>query len=454
MLYILNQIKLNQQMQLKINNLPTCIVYAPVDCYSGYSAHSRDIVKSLIEIKGKEWDIKVMACRWGNTPQSFIKDNFNEWGFMQEYIIPVGPLNKKPEYMIWITVPNEFQAIGNYNIGITAGIETTVCDPSWIEGCNRMDLTLVSSEHAKNTFINSKFEKKDQQGRTVGFIELTKPVEVMFEGLDVNVYNKNNIDVNSDVYKQLESIPEKFNFLFVGHYLQGDVGEDRKNVGMLIKVFLETFKNKLSPPSLILKTSVGGSSIMDRDATLKKIDAIRSTVKGTLPNIYLIHGDLSDKEMNTLYNHPRVKAMVNLTKGEGFGRPLLEFSATGKPVITSNWSGHTDFLKPEFSSLIGGTLTKVHPSAAVQNVILPESEWFTIDYPAVAMTMKDVIKDYELYRKKAIDQANHTVSNFSLQTMNSVFKKYLNNTPTYPVFKPINLPTLKKIQLPELTKPS
>jgi len=132
--------------KIKINsNLPTCIVYAPVDCYSGYSAHSRDIVKSLIELKGKDWDIQVMACRWGNTPQSFIKDNFNEWGFMQEYIIPVGPLNKKPEYMVWITVPNEFQAIGNYNIGITAGIETTVCDPSWIEGCNRMDLTLVSS---------------------------------------------------------------------------------------------------------------------------------------------------------------------------------------------------------------------------------------------------------------------------------------------------------------------
>ena len=51
-------------------------------------------------------------------------------------------------------------------------------------------------------------------------------------------------------------------------------------------------------------------------------------------------------EMNSIYNHSKVKAMVSLTKGEGFGRPLLEFSLSQKPLIVSGWSGHMDFLPP------------------------------------------------------------------------------------------------------------
>ena len=150
--------------------------------------------------------------------------------------------------------------------------------------------------------------------------------------------------------------------MFVGHWMNGDMGEDRKNVNLLVKAFYETFKNKKKKPALILKTSGGTSSYMDRDSILNKISQIKKTVNSkNLPNIYLLHGDFSDEEMNSLYNHSKVKAMISLTKGEGFGRPLLEFSLTKKPIITTGWSGHIDFLKPEFTTLLPGELKPVHP---------------------------------------------------------------------------------------------
>ena len=58
-----------------------------------------------------------------------------------------------------ITIPSEFQPIGKYNIGVTAGIETTVAPGDWIEGINRMNLTLTSSEHSKKVFLDTVFAK-------------------------------------------------------------------------------------------------------------------------------------------------------------------------------------------------------------------------------------------------------------------------------------------------------
>ena len=87
-------------------------------------------------------------------------------------------------------------------------------------------------------------------------------------------------------------------------------------------------------------------------------------------------GFLTDEEMNQLYNHPKIKSMITLTKDDGFGRPLLEFSMTGKPIIASNWSGHKDFLPMDKAIMLGGKLTQVHESA-VDDFILKDSKWFT-----------------------------------------------------------------------------
>jgi glycosyltransferase involved in cell wall biosynthesis len=427
---------------------PLLFISCPIETMSGYGARSRDIVKALL--KYDKYDIKILSQRWGNTAHNALDLNNPEDKQLLDLIYTQPQLPQQPDVWIQVTVPNEFQPVGKFNIGITAGIETTVCDPSWIEGLNKMNLNLVSSKHAKTVFETSKFEKRNNQTNQVeGIIELKSPVEILFEGVDLNKYNfVPTEELKSDLVDSLDEIKEDFNFLFVGHWLQGQIGEDRKNVGYMIKAFLETFKNNghslRQQPGLILKTSQVTNSIMDREEVLKKIDAIRQTVKGNLPNIYLLHGDLEDKDINDLYNHPKVKAMVSLTKGEGFGRPLLEFSLSKKPIIASNWSGHLDFLHSDYNILINGLLTNVHQSAQAQNMILAESQWFTPNDGEVAKAFKNVYSDYKKYNELGKRQAHYSKTNFSFDKMAEVLDGILESKIVKQM--ELKLPKLNKIK--------
>ena len=422
------------------------VISCPIDTYSGYGSRARDFVKATVEAKKDEWDVWVMPQRWGETPWGYIQDHKEEWGWLEPKMLPFQqPLNQKPDVWMQITIPNEFQPIGNYNIGVTAGIETTLCHPSWIDGINRMDLTLVSSVHAKKVFEATQAEERHPDGQIVRKIQIQKPVEVLFEGVDLNTYFEiNNDDLpETDLITSLDNIDENFAFLFVGHWLQGEFGQDRKNVGQTIKVFLETFKNKHNAPALILKTAVHNGSIMDHTEVLNKIKNIKSTVKAKkLPNIYLIHGELEEEDMNHLYNHPKVKAMVNFTKGEGFGRPLLEFSVFKKPIIASGWSGHVDFLNREFVSLIEGRLQQIHPSAVVENILVKESSWFEADFVSASQKMVDVWTNYKKYEANAKRQTHYAKSNFSFEKMVETLKEYYNK----------NVRKTQKLVLPTLPK--
>jgi len=418
---------------------PLAVVSCPVDTYSGYGARARDFVKALIATD--RYDVKLLSQRWGNTRFGYLKDH--EENELITRIIP--NMTTKPDVWIQITVPNEFQPVGKFNIGVTAGMETTLVHPSWIEGCNRMNIILTSSIHSKQVFQQTKADVKDKQGKVVKVIKLEKPVEVLFEGADLNKYfAKPTTNFN------LEDIKEQFCYLFVGHWLQGELGQDRKNVGYTIKAFLETFKNKPTPPALILKTQQVGTSILDRSAILKKINEIRDTVKGKLPNIYLVHGDLTDEQVNELYNHPKIKAMLSFTKGEGFGRPLLEFSLTGKPIIASGWSGQVDFLDRENSILIGGNLTNVHKSAAVKDMILEQAQWFTPDDSQVGNSLLQVYKKYKNYIIPAKRLKNINKQKFSFDAMQKLLDSYLSGyVPEFPKQVDLKIPSLN---LPKLQK--
>ena len=427
---------------------PLIFISCPIDTFSGYGARSRDI--ALILIKSEKYNVKILPQRWGATPFGFLQANNPDHKLIMDCIWKEQQLPKQPDVWIQITVPNEFQTVGKFNIGITAGIETTICAAQWIEGLNRMNLNLVSSEHAKKVFQDSKFEKRNSQTQQVeGVIQLTAPVEVLFEGANLDIYKKLD-KVDGEVNVVLNSIKEEFNYLFVGHWLQGELGQDRKDVGMMIKTFLETFKNKKQRPGLILKTSSATSSVMDREEMLSKIRAIQSQVTGDLPSIYLLHGELLDEEMNELYNHPKVKAFVSFTKGEGYGRPLLEASISAKPVIASGYSGHVDFLDPEMSILLPGEIKQIHPSAVVNDMLIAESGWFTIDYSAAAKALEEVYKNYKKWSEGAKRQAYRSRTEFSLEKMATKLLDMLDAKVPKPVeFK---LPQLKKISLPKLKK--
>ena len=428
-------------------NKQYCVISCPIDCYAGYGARSRDFVKALYELKKEEWEIEILPQRWGSTPWSYIADNQEEWGWIVPLLNTTGQLKKQPDFWCQVTVPNEFQAIGKFNVGLTAGIETTLCHASWIDGVNRMNLTLVSSQHAKNVFEQSAFTENNKQGQKVREIKLERPVEILFEGADLNKYFfiEDAKIPDTDLVITLDGIKEEFNYLVVGHWLQGDLGEDRKNIGLTIKTFLETFKNKKNKPGMVLKISSGSASIMDREAILEKIDAIRKTIDSKdLPNLYLIHGELDDEDMNHLYNHGKIKAMISLTKGEGFGRPLLEFSLSNKPIITTAYSGHIDFLFAEYTSMIGGQVIQIHPSAVVENMLIPESGWFSPDVKQAEFYLRDVYEKYAKYQEKAKQQAHKSKTMFSFEEMKNLLSTYLEKVPKQ---VGLTLPKLKRIDL-------
>ena len=425
---------------------PLFIISSPFDTYSGYGARSRDVIKSIIQ--SEKYNVRLLSQRWGATPFGFCKDN-PEWKFLYDLVLPNNQIPKQPEIWAQITIPSEFQPVGKYNIGFTAGIESTVCPADWIEGCNRMDLNIVSSEHSKQIFLNSQFEKRNRQTNILeGYVKLEKPVEVLFEGANTDVYKV--IERNEIKNINLNSIKEEFAYLFVGHWMQGEMGEDRKNVALLVKAFYETFKNKSKKPALILKTSQVGSSYVDREEILRKIKLIKQSVNSkNLPNVYLLHGEFTDEEMNEIYNHPKVKAMVSLTKGEGFGRPLLEFTLAKKPLITTGWSGQMDFLNPEFTNLIPGQLKEIHPSAANQ-WLLQESQWFNPDHSQVGYYLKDVFENYKNYTDKAKRQAYKSKNEFSWEKMKEKLNNLLDSSiPEFPKEVTLKLPTVKKINLPK-----
>jgi glycosyltransferase involved in cell wall biosynthesis len=438
-----------------MDNTPLILFQGPVRSRSGYGDHARDLVMSLISMN--KYNILILPTVWGDCPETGLQlDSANSATAarnrsIQSRIMTNTNLPKQPDIHINCSVPNEWnhiQLLGRVNIGITAGIETTACDVSWIEGCNKMHLVIVPSVHSRNIIINSTYDKIDNNTKKiVGSLKCETPVEVLFEGLDTAIFKQLSSPVKT-VDAQLSEINESFCFLYVGHWLNGKLGHDRKDTGMMIKTFCDTFKDVKNQPALILKTSSATFSIMDRNDMLSRIQGLRDMTGSGCPNVYLLHGELTDEEMNGLYNHPKVKAHVSFTKGEGFGRPLLEASVSGKPVIASNWSGHLDFLNPNYSTLLPGSLQPVHKSAQWKGVINEGTQWFYVNYPNAGRVLRDVFKSYKSYIEGARRQAYISRTQFSIEQMNILFKSILDKYIKYeqiPVHNKLNLPTLKKV---------
>ena len=426
---------------------PTMIIFAPVATRSGYGDMGRDLVRHFIEYD--KFDVQIISAPWGDTPMNALDENNPKDKMLIDRIIPT--ITRKPEVFVHVGIPSEARAIGKYNILCTAGIETTAASAQWVDAENKMDLILTISQHSKQVLEYSKYKTTDAAG-TERVLEITKPIEVLHNCIDTAIFGK-NAPTDKELTQTLNSIPETFCYLFVGHWLRGDYGEDRKNVSMLIKLFLETFrqvKTKHGVPALILKTSSAGFSILDREQIIEKINQIKASVKleagQEMPNIYLLHGELTEKEMNTIYNHPKVKAHISLTKGEGFGRPLLEASVSGKPVLASGWSGHLDFLDKDRAMLIGGELKPVHESSVWDNIIIKEASWFSPDVGQAMNGMAAVAVEYKTYKDKAYNLALENRKRFSYEAIREkTFELLDKHLPEFPKEVSITLPKLKKV---------
>jgi len=437
---------------------PTVLVSGPPATRSGYGAHTRDLIHALIEMD--RFDIHINSLRWGNTPMNALNEKDPKDKLIIDRILTEKSMRKQPDIHFQISVPNEFSPIAKYNIGITAGIENTTPKGEWVEGLNRMDMNIAVSNFVKNTFESVIYDKLDEKSKQkIGEVKLTKPMEVLFEGADLDIYKKTN-EFSKQLVDEMSNIKDKFLFLYTGHWLQGDLGQDRKDTGMLVKTFLETFKNMKNAPALLMKTSGATFSVIDRNDMLQKIENIKKSVSGDLPNVYLLHGDMFDDEINELYNHPKVKVHVTFTHGEGFGRPLLEACFSEKPVIAPDWSGQKDFLNRNNAILLPGTLTDVHKSAVPKEMLNENAKWFTVNYQYASQIMMKVFKEYKNYTLPAKRLAIGNRS-FSLKNMNKKFEeilnKYLPKFEEQPTQVNLKLPKLKKVEakkeMPKLKLP-
>ena len=428
------------------------LMCGPFNTRSGYGDHARSIFYALHD-SGK-YDIKLWDVRWGDTPRNYLKQDNPRHKLLLDRFLKEPAMDNQPDVYIDVRIPNEFETFGKVNIGVTAGIETDAVSSKWIDGINKMNMTIVPSVHSKNSFINSHYDKvrdmPDGKKEKIGELRVEKPIEVIFEGADLDIYKPLKVDeIDKDFLTFVNKrTPEKFAFLFVGQWIKGGFGEDRKDIGRMLKVFFETFANTKNPPALILKTSGAGFSLLDKVDCENKIQDIKNMMPSDwgLPNVYLLHGDLTDDEMNMLYNHPKIKCLISFTHGEGFGRPLLEASVVGLPVICSNWSGPVDFLDESLSLLVGGKMVEIPKGAVWKDIVISESHWFEIDENDAYKALNYCYKNFNTVKERAKTLMRRNREKFSMQAMTELIVEQVEQyVTTIPSEVKLKLPKLKKI---------
>ena len=428
------------------------VMCAPFSTRSGYGDHARSIYYSIMD--RDDIDIKCLDVRWGTTPRNHLNPEVPRHKKLLDCFVDFEELKEQPDVYIDIRIPNEFANPGKFNIGITAGVETDVVSPEFLAGMNNMNLNIVPSTFTAATFKKCSYDQvedmPDGQKQKTGDVKLDKPIEVLFEGADTDVYHPmDKYEIKSDFTNELtELIKEDFAYLHVGQWTKGNFGEDRKNIPLMIKCFLETFSNVPNPPALVLKISGANFSILDNYQTVKGINEIKEKFLHveSLPNIYLVHGDLTIQEMAILYNHPKIRAFITCTHGEGFGRPMLEASCCDLPVIASKWSGHMDFLTDSDSLLINGFLKEVPKSALWKPIIVEPGKWFNVNEADVKRKLRTFYKKHKLIERKARRLGKNNRRKYSLNKMAEKFNKILDNVlASIPSSVNLKLPKLKKV---------
>lgn len=331
--------------------MKTVVLRGPVLTQSGYGVHTRQVARWLMS--RKDFDVKFVTLPWGDTPWLLHPDLHDGLAgeIMKRSVTP----NFKADISFQLQLPNEWDpTIAPVNIGITAGIETDRCNPEWIDACNAMSAVVVPSQHAKSCFTNTGTVKKPMLVIPEAYADAIRTPEL----------------------PTLPQFSTSFNFLVFGQLTGNNPESDRKNIFYTIKWLCETFKDD-PDVGIIVKTNVGKNSRIDRNLTKGLLSGVvnESRRGATTPKVHLLHGDMNEAEVASLYKHPQIKALVSLTRGEGYGLPILEAAASGLPIIATGWSGHLDFLKHGKYVSIYYQLGDVHPSRVDGKIFVKGARW-------------------------------------------------------------------------------
>jgi len=339
-------------------------IKGPLLSISGYGVHARQLARWAFE---QDFHITTEITPWGNTP--WYTDRKECHGLIEKIMEASSPLKGKPDVSFQIMLPSEWNpSLADKNYGVSAVVETDTCHTDWVTACQRMDHVIVPSEFAKRCLVNSGLKSKRVTVIPESFIDacLDDPVE-----LSINFQTQEN-------------------YLVFGQ-LSGDYETDRKNTALTLSLFCDTFKDNANV-GLVIKTNSGGNSTVDRHITKSRVNSIiRQVRKGPFPKIYFLHGYLNDKEVASLYKHPKIKGLISLTHGEGFGLPLLEAAACGLPVCATNWSAHTEFLNLGEWKKIKGRIESIPAKKIDNGVFVKGAKWANPDIDYARKSLEDFV---------------------------------------------------------------
>ena len=408
------------------------LVVGPVLSRSGYGEQARFALRSLRQYEDK-FDIYITPTNWGQLSWTWEDNEERRWmdSIIEKTMIYESqsqgiPGPKKYDISLQVTIPNEWVGdIAAYNVGYTAGIETDRVAPVWIQKCMEMDKIIVVSNHSKDVFEKTSYAMQDGDGNAVGELKLDKENKEHPEIVTVNYPVKESI-----VKKFEHKFPTKFNFLTVSQW------GTRKNLESTIGWFVQEFKDN-EDVGLIIKTAMRNTSTIDMEETKKLLQKLLSSanLEERKCKIYLLHGDMTEEEMNGLYQHRSVKGFINLAHGEGFGLPMFEAAYHKVPVIAMGWSGQVDFLYapdkkkskksknkmiPYFAK-VSHEIGRVQPQAVWKGVIEEESCWAYPKEKSYKIALRDVYENHATYKKKAIELDKYLRAKFTNDNQYKMF---------------------------------